>query len=407
MNFLNRNKGITLIALVITIIVLLILSAVSIATLIGENGILTQTQNARKNTTEGTEKEQVKIAYMSLMASNMGKNISAAELQEELNKEIGDGVAKVSDTENIKIRFVDTKNVYIIKNGTVENYEPEAITDVYVALYTDGTLVFSNNESDIEDSKVSVSYGEVGSKEDDWYAPWHDNSSKITSVNIINKIVPKNIASWFSNLHELVEINNLTNMNTENVTSMKWMFCGCESMTSLDLSSLNTSNVTDMSGMFSNDYPTASMKLTEIVGIEDFDTGMVTDMAGMFEGCARLEKLDLSRWDTSNVADMSYMFCDNLSLTSLDLSSFDTVGVTDMSGMFGRSTSLIGGKDMVLTEIKGIDKFDFSNVTKMDGMFYRCSSLTLDCSSWNVQMVTSYEKFNENATNVIAPTWKN
>ena len=39
---LNSNKGITLIALVITIIVLLILAAVSIATLTGENGILTQ-----------------------------------------------------------------------------------------------------------------------------------------------------------------------------------------------------------------------------------------------------------------------------------------------------------------------------------------------------------------------------
>ena len=35
-----RDKGITLIALVITIIVLLILAAVSIATLTGENGIL-------------------------------------------------------------------------------------------------------------------------------------------------------------------------------------------------------------------------------------------------------------------------------------------------------------------------------------------------------------------------------
>ena len=42
------NKGITLIALVITIIVLLILAGVSIAMLTGENGILTQAQRAKE-----------------------------------------------------------------------------------------------------------------------------------------------------------------------------------------------------------------------------------------------------------------------------------------------------------------------------------------------------------------------
>lgn len=44
----RTNKGITLIALVITIIVLLILAAVSIATLTGENGVLTKADIARK-----------------------------------------------------------------------------------------------------------------------------------------------------------------------------------------------------------------------------------------------------------------------------------------------------------------------------------------------------------------------
>ena len=46
----KANKGITLIALVITIIVLLILAGVSIAMLTGENGILAQATNAREKT---------------------------------------------------------------------------------------------------------------------------------------------------------------------------------------------------------------------------------------------------------------------------------------------------------------------------------------------------------------------
>ena len=47
---LKNSKGITLIALVITIIVLLILAAISIATLTGENGILTQANKAKTET---------------------------------------------------------------------------------------------------------------------------------------------------------------------------------------------------------------------------------------------------------------------------------------------------------------------------------------------------------------------
>ena len=55
---LNGHHGITLIALVITIIVLLILAGVTIATLTGENGILTQAETAKKATEEAEKEEQ-------------------------------------------------------------------------------------------------------------------------------------------------------------------------------------------------------------------------------------------------------------------------------------------------------------------------------------------------------------
>ena len=48
MKSIKNNKGITLIALVITIIVLLILAAVSIATLTGENGILRKSRYSKR-----------------------------------------------------------------------------------------------------------------------------------------------------------------------------------------------------------------------------------------------------------------------------------------------------------------------------------------------------------------------
>ena len=58
---LKEGKGITLIALVITIIVLLILAGVTIATLTGDNGILTQAGNAKDKTTEAESIERVQV----------------------------------------------------------------------------------------------------------------------------------------------------------------------------------------------------------------------------------------------------------------------------------------------------------------------------------------------------------
>lgn len=60
-----NNKGITLIALVITIIVLLILAGVSIAMLTGENGILKQANTSKVASIEGEVKEKVNLAIQS------------------------------------------------------------------------------------------------------------------------------------------------------------------------------------------------------------------------------------------------------------------------------------------------------------------------------------------------------
>ena len=54
---MKREKGITLVALVVTIVVLLILAGVSINLLLGENGLITQAQEAKRKTAEAEENE--------------------------------------------------------------------------------------------------------------------------------------------------------------------------------------------------------------------------------------------------------------------------------------------------------------------------------------------------------------
>lgn len=63
---MKNQKGITLIALVITIIVLLILAGIGIAMLTGDNGIITNAQRSRSNTAYREADEQMRLAYMAV-----------------------------------------------------------------------------------------------------------------------------------------------------------------------------------------------------------------------------------------------------------------------------------------------------------------------------------------------------
>ena len=82
----KSSKGITLIALVITIIVLLILAGVSIAMLTGNNGILTQAQTAKEETEKASVIEQVQVDILGEQAEGKGSGIDAGTLQTILNK---------------------------------------------------------------------------------------------------------------------------------------------------------------------------------------------------------------------------------------------------------------------------------------------------------------------------------
>lgn len=69
---LKTKKGITLVALVVTIVILLILAGVSVNLVLGNSGIIGKAKEAREKTSQGqmnTQKE------MSQIEENMDKNI--------------------------------------------------------------------------------------------------------------------------------------------------------------------------------------------------------------------------------------------------------------------------------------------------------------------------------------------
>ena len=79
-----KEKGITLIALVITIIVLLILATVSVVTLTGENGIISKARQAKELTEQANIKEQIQMAIIGSYGQYGGLDYEA--LKYNLNK---------------------------------------------------------------------------------------------------------------------------------------------------------------------------------------------------------------------------------------------------------------------------------------------------------------------------------
>ena len=103
---MRNNKGITLIALVITIIVLLILAGVSIAMLTGDNGILNQATKARNNTTKAEYADKINMALNGELANLLAENklsgdaaaIAAANgITQGANLEAGDYKIDIAD----------------------------------------------------------------------------------------------------------------------------------------------------------------------------------------------------------------------------------------------------------------------------------------------------------------------
>ena len=121
MNTKKKNaRGITLLALVITIIVLLILAGVTINALSGENGIITKSKEAKIKTEKSKTLEKINLAILTAMTKGDG-DIDNATLREELEKE---GLTVKTEGDNLPWDVADDKYIYRINEDyTVEEVQ--------------------------------------------------------------------------------------------------------------------------------------------------------------------------------------------------------------------------------------------------------------------------------------------
>lgn len=387
---LKNKKGITLIALVVTIVVLLILAGVSVSVVADKNGII---QNSQET------KEQTRAAMVE-------KERDLWKLEEQIYQ---------SDSEKETLEKVLER---LEKENTITKEEKQAILEtgeVTIAgktiIFIDGTIVACGNEEDSADGSLlgntSIKRGDIeqiniitalnghdANDEKTWdiserkngrYLAWYedkDNNNfwEVTiagngrvKLNKSAKLLFKALGTYAGK----IEMNGIENLDTSEVTDMSYMFTDGSQYTDLDLSSFDTSNVTTMSGMFYG-----CSKLTNL-NLANFDTKNVVKLTNLFNGCSAIENINLSSFDTSNVTKMYAMFGNCENLKNVNLKNFDTSKVTDMEAMFFNCKSL--------SKID-LSNFNTSSVERLKRMFVNCELLTeLDLSNFKTESLLNVE----------------
>lgn len=197
-NLFKQEKAITLIALVITIVVLLIISAVIIATLTGDNGLITKAFSANRASREVEIKEKIQLAASAAEIINYGelrKNEFDIELEKEFGKDnyelltIGkefliiieniehriDINGNISSTSNIE--SVDISNAGDLSKGG--QYDGLTEETAYRITCIEDLLEWSNNANNYKNKNIklenTIDFNSTGS--------YKDYKSKLTDIN--------------------------------------------------------------------------------------------------------------------------------------------------------------------------------------------------------------------------------
>ena len=193
---------------------------------------------------------------------------------------------------------------------------------------------------------------------------------------------------YFPNL----ELIDLTNFDTTNVTNMSYMFMNAggasQTFSIVGLDDFDTSSVINMENMFCTVGSNATT--WNIGNLNGWNTSKVINMGYMFQNAGNHATTwsigDLSTWNTSNVTNMSYMFYysgANSTDYHLDLSNWNTSKVISMQSMFGFS-----GRYSTTWNVGDLTNWNTSSVTNMSSMF---RAVGYDTATWSVGNIGNWD----------------
>ena len=146
---MKENKAITLVALVITIVILLILAGIAIASLIGENGLFKRAQQVKQQTIEGQLREEIVMAIQEIQTEELpkGNNVTLETLAngqlEDILKDITVELAEDEINGEYKnYEYTIDSNLNVTINGEISGTKISGTAEVQTAGYVfEGTTV--------------------------------------------------------------------------------------------------------------------------------------------------------------------------------------------------------------------------------------------------------------------------
>ena len=137
---INNYKGISLMALVIAIIVLLILAGITINLTVGSNGIFTKAQTAKEQTNMSQAKESVELKIASLQTENEGKATilslkeyaqTDSDITIDTNKIIYKGEYEFTIDNNLKITDIKKCNNKDVSPASITKLSTPMVFDTF------------------------------------------------------------------------------------------------------------------------------------------------------------------------------------------------------------------------------------------------------------------------------------
>ena len=167
-------------------------------------------------------------------------------------------------------------------------------------------------------------------------------------VNFSNPL--PNLDFMFEGCEDLIDVN-LFQINSS-IDSMIYTFTNCHNLQQVDISSIDTSNVTSMDFLFAG-----CENLIELEGFEDLNTTSIQKTAGMFVDCESLINVNLSHFHLDNITESNGMFINNPSLHFVDLGN-----CTDSNDLFSTQS------DFNVTILTRENNEDILNVSLFEGI---------------------------------------
>ena len=340
---------------------LLILAGVSIAMLTGDNGILTQAQNAKNKTQEAQDKEKISLAVSEAQISDNGyQDLNQNNLQKAINKEFEGRNVVVSGNQDgtFTISVLDKLKDYIISDNTIQesiNWDeamknakaPSSQNKVnengekIIGIGTDGNVINMDlwNYTLLDDGTYSVSYSTeekniineniIGTIPQ--YIKVENEFKKVTSLE--NCFINNNNIKYSPKIPNTVTMLNGTFANCTNleeppiipnsVKEMKSCFSGCSnlkempeipnSVEKLNSTFVNCSSIKEMKYLpdsiliMSHAFDSCT-NLKNISNIPKY----VQNMQAAFSSCTSLTNVNLTIPNTVSNLQYTFQYCSNL-----------------------------------------------------------------------------------------------